>query len=88
MRLGFRALVVPLEYPPDSREGIYTQLHTPAVAQWLRIARKGLEELCEAETEVYHAGDLWKASGGSDVCNSARMEFWKARMREEGYPEF
>ena len=77
-----------LEKSPDSHGGKYIKLHIRACAQWLRIAEDDLEEVCKAATETYEAGDLWKACGGNDVCNSARLEFWKARMREEGYSEF
>jgi hypothetical protein len=73
-----------LEKSPDSHGGKYIKLHLPACAQWFRFAGEDLKEACRAETETFQAGDLWKASGGSDVCNRARLEFWKARMREEG----
>jgi hypothetical protein len=76
-----------LESPPDSRLGKNVKLHTPAAAVWFRIAGDMLEEVCRAETKVYFVGDLWKAREGTDVCSSARLEFWKARMREEGYEE-
>jgi hypothetical protein len=71
-----------LESAPNSRLGKNVKLHTPAAAVWLHIAGDTLEQVCGAETKVYFAGDLWKVRGGMDVCSSARLEFWKARMRE------
>jgi hypothetical protein len=82
MNLGFTTLAMALESAPNSRLGKNVKLHTPAAAVWLRIAGDTLEQVCGAETKVYFAGDLWKVRGGMDVCSSARLEFWKARMRE------
>ncbi|KAF1830462.1 hypothetical protein BDW02DRAFT_534015 [Decorospora gaudefroyi] len=78
-------LAMALEYSPTTRPGKNVDLHVPAAAQWFRIAGDELERLCRDGTERFHAGDLWTSSGGGDVCDLARLQFWKARMAELGY---
>jgi len=60
-------------------------MHVPAAAQWLLIAGKEIEEMCEAGMELMNGGDLWVERGGSDVCDVARLQFWKERLRKLGY---
>ncbi|XPS77784.1 hypothetical protein M3J09_009811 [Ascochyta lentis] len=84
-RLGLTTLGLALENSPGTRRGKVSELHAPAAAQWLRVAGDEIERLCEEETEQIMAGDLWKCRGGTDMCNSARMAFWKSRLMEMGY---
>jgi len=84
-RLGIKALVMALEQPPDTRLGQNTELHAPAAAQWIHIANDEIEKLCNDGTEKFTAGDLWAGRGGGEVCDSARLQFWRSRMRELGY---
>lgn len=85
-RLAFTTLATALEYPPGSKFGRNSELHAPAAAQWLRIAGKEIDRLCEEGTTQHYPGDLWKdrAMEGSR-CNSARLAFWKSRLTEMGY---
>lgn len=84
-RLGFVTLAMALEQPPNSRLGRNSELHAPAAAQWLRIAGDEIERLCEQGTERMGPGDLWKDRDDAEVCNSARLAFWKSRLAEMGY---
>ena len=82
--LGLRTLSIALEQSPSTRWGQNVGLHAPAAAQWLRIAENELARVCAEGGEKYPAGDLWKDKGGNDVCDSARLQFWRARLRELG----
>ena len=73
-----------LEHSPNTRRGKKTDLHIPAAEAWFRIAGDEIERLCEAGTETLPPGDLWASQGGGDVCDSARLGFWKKRMSELG----
>ncbi|CAE7188779.1 hypothetical protein P3342_008998 [Pyrenophora teres f. teres] len=84
-RLGVKTLVMALEQSPSTREGQNVELHAPAAAQWLRIAQDEIEKLCNDKTERFTAGDLWANRGGGEVCDNARLQFWKSRMAELGY---
>ncbi|KAF3043247.1 hypothetical protein E8E12_009875 [Didymella heteroderae] len=84
-RLGFFTLSMALEESPGSRIGRNSELHAPAAAQWLHIVGDEIEMLCEKGTERMRAGDLWKDRDDADVCNSARLAFWKSRLAEMGY---
>lgn len=84
-RLGLKTLAMALEHSPDTRLGRNAELHAPAAAQWLQIAGDEIERLCSDGTERMDAGDLWAGSGGGEVCDSARLQFWKARIVEFGY---
>ncbi|KAI4625637.1 hypothetical protein J4E80_002769 [Alternaria sp. BMP 0032] len=84
-RLSRVTLAMALEYSPNTRLGKNTAMHVPAAAQWLLIAGKEIEEMCEAGTESMNGGDLWVERGGSDVCDVARLQFWKERLRDLGY---
>lgn len=80
VRLALRALPMALEHSPETRLGKNAELHAPAAAQWLRLAVDEIEELCAERNERMVAGDLWVAKGGSDVCDLARLQFWKERL--------
>lgn len=71
-----------LEHSPGTREGLYTDLKVPAAEAWLRIAGEELRIPCEKGTVKFQAGDLWVRQGGSDVCDTVRLQFWKERVRE------
>jgi hypothetical protein len=71
-----------LEFPPDSMLGKNIDVHVPAAAQWLRIAGEQVEEMCAEGKVRARAGDLWLAKGGSDVCDTARLGFWRERLVE------
>jgi hypothetical protein len=85
VRLSFVTLSMALEHPPNSRLGRNSELHAPAAAQWLRIAGVEIEELCRKETARMGPGDLWKGRDDADVCNGARLAFWKSKLAEMGY---
>lgn len=85
VQLGVRALSWATEYPPDTRLGKNQELHAPAAAQWLRIAGAEIERLCETGIVGMGAGKLWESCGGTDVCDLARLEFWKSQLRDLGY---
>lgn len=76
-----------LEHSQESRLGKNVEIHVPAAAEWFRIAGLEIEIMCEDETETINQGDLWLAQGGKDLCDSARLEFWKRRMVELGFGE-
>lgn len=84
-RLGLRALAMALENSPHTWLGRNSELHAPAAAQWLRIAGGEIERLCEAETERAMGGDLWESHSGAEVCDCARLAFWKSRLTDLGY---
>jgi len=84
-RLSRVTLAMALEHSPGTRLGKNTAMHVPAAAQWLLIAGKEIEEMCEAGAESIPGGDLWVERGGSDVCDVARLQFWKERLRDLGY---
>ena len=84
-KLGFRIFIMALEEPSGSRIGRNSELHASAAAQWLRIAGDEIEQLAEEETETWPEGQLWKDRGGSDLCDGARLAFWKSRLRDMGY---
>jgi len=84
IRMARMTLVTALEHSPNTRRGKKTDLHIPAAEAWFRIAGDEIEKLCEAGTETLPPGDLWASQGGGDVCDSARLEFWKRRMSELG----
>jgi len=84
-RLSRVTLAMALEYSPGTRLGKNTAMHVPAAAQWLLIAGKEIEEMCEVGMESMNAGDLWAERGGGDVCDVARLQFWKERLRDFGY---
>lgn len=84
-RLGLQTLAMALEHSLETRLGKNVELHAPAAAQWLRIAGDKIEGLCRDGTERMTAGDLWVGNGGGEVCDSARLQFWRARMAEFGY---
>lgn len=84
-RRGLITLAVRTEYSSGTWLGRNAGLHAPAAVQWLRIAGSEIERLCEAGTEQVFAGDLWQSRGGTDVCDSARLAFWKARLNELDY---
>lgn len=69
-----------LEYAPDSWAARDTALEVPVAAEWLRIARDEVEQMCLGESEAIKAGDLWSKIGGGDVCNYARFLFWESRL--------
>ncbi|KAF2196096.1 hypothetical protein GQ43DRAFT_445421 [Delitschia confertaspora ATCC 74209] len=83
--LGLKTMAMALEYSPDTRLGKNIELHAPAAAQWLRIAGDEIDRLCRDGTQRMAIGDLWAGSGGSEVCDSARLQFWRARIVELGY---
>ncbi|KAH7399418.1 hypothetical protein BKA66DRAFT_556248 [Pyrenochaeta sp. MPI-SDFR-AT-0127] len=83
--LSLKTLAMALEYSRDTRLGKNTELHVPAAAQWFRIAGDKIERLCRDGTERMTAGDLWTGSGGGEVCDYARLQFWKARIAKYGY---
>lgn len=85
VRLSFATLHMALEYSPGSRTGRNIELHAPAAAQWLRIAGDEIERLCQEGTESMYPGDLWEDRDNAEVCNNARLAFWKARLTELGY---
>jgi hypothetical protein len=74
-----------LEFPLDSLLGKNIDVHVPAAAQWLRIAGEQVEEMCAEGKVRARAGDLWLAKGGSDVCDTARLGFWRERLVELGF---
>ncbi|KAI4959143.1 hypothetical protein J4E86_002864 [Alternaria arbusti] len=84
VRMARMTLATALEHSPNTRKGKKTDLHIPAAEAWFRIAGDEIEKLCEAGTETLPPGDLWASQGGGDVCDSARLEFWKSRMSELG----
>jgi len=84
IRMARMTLVTALEHSPNTRRGKKTDLHIPAAEAWFRIAGDEIEKLCEAGTETLPPGDLWASQGGGDVCDSARLGFWKKRMSELG----
>ena len=78
-------MVMALEYSPETQPGRNVELHVPAAAQWLQIAGDEIERLCSDGTSRINAGDLWVGRGGGEVVDSARLQFWKARIAEFGY---
>ncbi|KAJ4990054.1 hypothetical protein SVAN01_04517 [Stagonosporopsis vannaccii] len=84
-RLGVRTLAVALEHSNGTRLGRNAELHAPAAAQWLRIASKEIERVCAEGTQRFMTGDLWQSRGGTEVCDSARLAFWKSRLEDVGY---
>jgi len=84
IRMARMTLVTALEHSPNTRRGKKTDLHIPAAEAWFRIAGDEIEKLCEAGTETLPPGDLWASIGGGDVCDSARLGFWKRRMSDLG----
>lgn len=85
--LGVQTLVMALEESPNTRLGVNLELHAPAAAQWLSIAGDEIKRLCTTSSKRFPAGDLWAATGGSDLVNAARLEFWRRRLSETGYEE-
>jgi len=83
--LGVRTLAVALEHSSETRLGRNSELHAPAAAQWLRIAGEEVERICAEETQQFMMGDLWQSHGGTEVCDSARLAFWKSRLKDMGY---
>jgi hypothetical protein len=77
-------LALALEYSPTTHWGNNVAIHAPAAAQWLRIAGGEVEEWCKGETGRMKAGDIWVARGGGEVCDLARLAFWRQRLRELG----
>ncbi|KAI4921817.1 hypothetical protein J4E90_000244 [Alternaria incomplexa] len=84
IRMARMTLVTALEHSPNTRRGKGTDLHIPAAEAWFQIAGDEIGKLCEAGTETLPPGDLWASQGGGDLCDSARLEFWKRRMSELG----
>jgi hypothetical protein len=76
--------VLALEYSPTTRWGKNVACHAPAAAQWLRIAEVEVEAWCKGETGRMKAGDLWVTRGRGDVCDLARLKFWRERVEELG----
>jgi hypothetical protein len=85
IRLARVTLVMALEHSPQTRLGKNVDLHVPAAAEWFRIAKAEIDHLCKEETQKMYPGDLWTSQGGGEVCDSARLSFWKKRMLELGY---
>ena len=85
LRSGFKTLAMALEHSPDTREGRNTTLHAPAAAQWLRIAGDELSTACADGSRRFPAGDLWSSQGGSERCDSVRLQFWRSRLTDLGY---
>ncbi|KAF2123510.1 hypothetical protein P153DRAFT_328083 [Dothidotthia symphoricarpi CBS 119687] len=85
VRLACTTFKMALENSPETRVGKNVHLHVPAAAEWFRIAGDEIEKLCKDGTETKHPGDLWVSQGGGEVCDSARLSFWKKRMLELGY---
>jgi hypothetical protein len=83
--LSLVALSTAFEFSPETRSGRNSELRVPAAAQWLRIAGDQIESLCANGTERMPAGDLWTSTGGGEICDKARLQFWKTRMAELGY---
>lgn len=81
LELGFTNLAITLESSGD-RWNFHKALWMPAAVQWMRIAGDEIEKICNDEEKNYPAGDLWKAEGGGDVCDSSRFKFWKSRLAE------
>jgi hypothetical protein len=75
-------LVTALEHSPETHRGKNVDFHVPAAAEWFRIAGDEIEKLCRDKTEKLPPGDLWASQGGGEVCDSARLNFWKKRMLE------
>ncbi|KAH9882701.1 hypothetical protein J1614_000066 [Plenodomus biglobosus] len=84
-RLGLRTLAMALEHSPSTPLGKNVHLHAPAAAPWLHIAGKTIDSICVKGTERVNAGDLWNSKGGGEVCDSARLQFWKTRLVELGF---
>jgi hypothetical protein len=88
IRLACVTIVLALEQSHESRWGKNVDLHIPAAAaEWFRIAGDEIEELCKNETETMNPGDLWASQRGGEVCDRARLSFWKKRLLELGYNE-
>ncbi|RMZ74432.1 hypothetical protein GMOD_00003469 [Pyrenophora seminiperda CCB06] len=87
IRLARVTLMMALEHSPESRLGKNVNLHIPAAAEWFRIAGDEIERLCKNQAETMSPGDLWARLGGGEMCDSARLSFWKKRMSELGYTE-
>lgn len=51
----------------------------------MHIAGEELGRVCASEVKKYPPGDLWEVEGGSDMCDTRRFEFWKAKLAEKGY---
>ncbi len=83
--LGPKTIAMALEYSSGSRLGKNSELHAPAVLEWLRIAGDEIERLCAEGTQRFGPGDLWTSRGGSDVCDNVRLAFWKYRLTDMGY---
>lgn len=84
-RLGLQTLAMALEHSPGTTLGKNVHLHAPAAASWLHIAGKTVDSICVKGTERVNAGDLWTSKGGGEVCDSARLQFWKTRLVELGF---
>lgn len=83
--VGVRTLAVALEHSSGTRLGRNSELHAPAAAQWLQIAGAEIETVCAEGTQRFMPGDLWESRGGTEVCDSARLAFWKSRLEDMGY---
>lgn len=84
-RLGLRTMALALEHSSGTRLERNIERHVPAAVQWLRIAEGAIEGLCRAGTERFTTGDLWDGRGGGEICDGARLHFWRARIVELGY---
>lgn len=80
-----RTMIMALEDEPETNTVGNVDLHGPAAAQWFRIAGDEIERLCSLGTERYACGKLWERNGGTEVCDNARLQFWRMRLAELGY---
>ncbi|KAH7138740.1 hypothetical protein B0J11DRAFT_515198 [Dendryphion nanum] len=79
---GRVTLAMALEYSRDTRLGKNVNIHAPAAALWLRVARDEVEGMCMKGDQCIDAGDLWLERGGSNVCDMVRLQFWHERLVE------
>jgi hypothetical protein len=85
VQLSRVTLSMALEHSPATRLGKNVDLHVPAAAQWLRIAGEEVEQMCREGGGRVPPGDLWERRGGNDVCDLARLGFWRERLGELGF---